>query len=394
MGSLRSLAASFMFMIWRVTVGRSVWLDLLTDDERRQLQPGVPAAFDRRPDVLIVGGGILGMAIAAASVRARLGSVALIERDRLGAGASGGAMALLVRSSHYGDPAPHAELGRESLKVWRELHAAWPGGVGLVDMDWLSLVPDPFGMPSDPPGAERISATQVAALAPSLGAPRAGVLVRNEARMNPLRTIARIAAELPSLATGIEVRAVRLERDRIVGVSTSQGDVAPANVVCATGLAPILEGLRLELPQREVKGHMLASEPTNVSLPGTVNPFGTQIEDGRLITGGDFSGDDPSREPQPDIIAEHWDALVAGVPGLRGTHISHQWCCFRPAHPDRLPIIDRVPGVSNAWLTSGHFRTGILMAAATGRALAEWIDSGERPALVSAFGIDRFSSMD
>jgi glycine oxidase len=376
------------------STGHSVWLDLLDEAERRQLQPGVPERFERRPDVLVVGGGILGLATAAACVQARLGSVVLIERERLGAGPTGGAAALLVPSSHFGDPPPHAELGRVSLAVWRDLHADWPGGVGLVDMDWLSLSQDPFGSPTDPPGADRLSADEVARLAPDLAEPHAGVLVKREARINPLRTLAMIASRLPCVATGVEARGVTTRGDRLSSVETNYGSLEPNVVVFATGLAPSLDGLRLELPQTEVKGHMLATEPTHVRLPGTVEPFGTQIEDNRLITGGELTEGFETREIQAAIIEEHWNDLVRGFPGLKDTRLSHQWCCFRPAHPDRLPVIDRIPGTSNAWMTSGHFRTGILMAAGTGRVLAEWIESGQRPALVSAFGIDRFSSMD
>src|SRR5205807_3788063 len=49
---------------------------------------------------------------------------------------------------------------------------------------------------------------------------------------------------------------------------------------------------------------------------------------------------------------------------------------FPADHPDRLPIVDRVPDIANAWFTSGHYRTGLLMAVATGEALARWIMEG------------------
>jgi glycine/D-amino acid oxidase-like deaminating enzyme len=87
-----------------------------------------------------------------------------------------------------------------------------------------------------------------------------------------------------------------------------------------------------------------------------------------------------------------WAKFEAACPAARGIRIAHQWACFRPAHPDLLPVIDRIPSASNAWLTSGHYKTGILMSPATGRALANWIRSGERPAEVVGFGLDRFSA--
>ena len=51
------------------------------------------------------------------------------------------------------------------------------------------------------------------------------------------------------------------------------------------------------------------------------------------------------------------DVKASALPALRRVSVSHQWCCFRPRHPDGRPVIDQVPGLSNAWLTSGHFRT-------------------------------------
>jgi glycine/D-amino acid oxidase-like deaminating enzyme len=152
-------------------------------------------------------------------------------------------------------------------------------------------------------------------------------------------------------------------------------------------------GALLDLPQSQIKGHIIATEPTDVRLPGTVDPFGSQIEDGRLLCGGTFDEGDDSLEIRAGPVAELWSELSGGLPRLHGTRISHQWACFRPAHPDRLPVIDRVPGLSNAWLTSGHFRTGILMAAATGTCLVDWIRTGQRPDLVAAFGVDRLLAL-
>jgi glycine/D-amino acid oxidase-like deaminating enzyme len=55
-------------------------------------------------------------------------------------------------------------------------------------------------------------------------------------------------------------------------------------------------------------------------------------------------------------------------------------------------VIDRVPGLANAWLTSGHFRTGILNAPATAAVLARWIAGGEQPAEPDTWSASRFAS--
>lgn len=91
---------------------------------------------------------------------------------------------------------------------------------------------------------------------------------------------------------------------------------------------------------------------------------------------------------RPEVIERIRSDVSASLPRLSGVRITHRWCCWRPRHPDGLPVIDRVPGLRNAWFTSGHYRTGILMGPATGAALARWITGDERPAVVKAFGLD------
>ena len=57
---------------------------------------------------------------------------------------------------------------------------------------------------------------------------------------------------------------------------------------------------------------------------------------------------------------------------MTGRRAAYQWCCFRPWHPDGFPVIDQLPGLGNAWLTAGHFRTGILMAPVTAQLITRW----------------------
>ncbi len=99
--------------------------------------------------------------------------------------------------------------------------------------------------------------------------------------------------------------------------------------------------------------------------------------------------EDASVEVNQGVIASIRNDLDAALPGLGAVATTHAWCCFRPAHPDGLPVIDRVPGLDNAWLTSGHFRTGILMAPATAAALAAWIASGRPPTEIAALAATR-----
>jgi len=373
---------------------RALWLDQLTDEEAAILERRVPQQLDRRPDVLVIGGGVVGVATAVACLRAGLGSIMLLERHRLGAGATGGAAGLLIPEAHQGtDPGAMVDLGRSSLSLWRELEDTWPGGVGLADLDWLGLEPHPPGFAADQAsGAEWLDPREVARLVPGLARPAAGVFIHHQARVNPLRAVARLAARLPSVVTGVAALAAIIRGDRLLSVSTSAGEVSPGAVIFATGGPPDLHGLELTVPAGHVKGHLLATEPAPFRLPGTVAPLATQLEDGRLLVGGTLDTEDDSPAVRPEVIASLWSALRAALPAVGGLRISHQWCCFRPTHPDSLPVIDRVPGLANAWVTSGHFRTGVLLAPATGRALATWMSTDRQPAEIAGLGLGRLSA--
>lgn len=341
----------------------AIWGDQLTGHESAQLGRGAETIAQSRPDVLVVGGGIVGVATAAALHRAGAGSVLLIEAGRLGSGASGGAAGLLLPEAHAGsEPESAVALARASLELWKELEHTVPGGVGLIEMDWITPAPDP-----------------------------GEVLIRRQARVNPLRAIARLAATGPVVGAGTTARSVKIKGSRAVTVATDAGDINPGAVVFATGMPPVLDGLATGLPASRVKGHLLVTEPTPVRLPGSLYPVATQLEDGGLLAGGTLDIGDESPAVQQDVVDSILAGLHAGLPQAAGLRAAYQWCCFRPRHPDGYPVIDRVPGLDNAWLTSGHYRTGILMAPVTAQIITRWITGSQPPPEAADWSAARFA---
>jgi glycine/D-amino acid oxidase-like deaminating enzyme len=316
-----------------MTVQSAIWRDQLTAPERAALGRDDGQVAGSRPDVLVIGGGIMGVATAAACTEIGISSVLLIDTGRLGAGATGGATGLLIPEPHqWSDPEPFVDLERASLERWRDLERALPGGVGLVEVDWLGLAPHDGGFAAHQPRAvEWLNPGQVAELVPGLARPMEGALIHRQGRVNPLRALVRIAADLPAVATGVAATGVTIRAGRITAVSTSAGDVSPGTVVFATGRPPVLDGLPLSIPSDRVKGHLLVTEPTPLRLPGIVAPVATQIEDGRLLAGGTFDVGDESPAVQPEVIEAIMASLAAALP-----------------EPPRCPSC-----AASAWPTSG-----------------------------------------
>jgi glycine oxidase len=371
-----------------VASGRTIWSDLLADEERSALAVGSGSTPERRPDVLVVGGGIVGVATALACHMAGLGRVSLIEASALGSGATAGAAGLLVPEAHQGsDPKAFVELGRASLGLWRELEGSIPGGVGFQDMDWIGLAPLPKGFLAGPsPAVEWLSIEDIAGLVPGLTRETSGALIRHQGRVNPLRAVTRMAAQLARVTTGVAATGCEERGGAVRSISTTEGPLFPGSVIFATGGPPGLAGIDVELPSDFVKGHLVATAPVTLTLPGSVAPLATQIEHGHLLAGGTVDTGDLSPGVNAEVIDNIGRELLAAWPQLSDAGLSHRWCCWRPHHPDGLPVIDRVPGLENAWFTSGHYRTGILMAPATARLLAEWVSTGRAPELAAPWG--------
>lgn len=373
--------------------GEPVWESQLDAALLKQLHPGVPADLDRRPDVAVIGGGAVGLAVATACRRAGLGRVIVLEKHGLASGATHASAGVLAPEPHiWTDPPALVELGRESLRLTRALDAEWDGALGLRRLD--CLISGIRLADARMPIQARIEVLHGDALhqyAPEVSGVEEALLICDQARVNPVRFSAVLSRHAGSVATGVQVGDLRIKGDRVAALLTSVGDIQPGALVFAIGVAPLPY---VSVPHRLVKGHLIATAPVNFHLRSqVVTPLGgaLQLEDGRLLAGGTLDEGDESPAVRAEIVAAIRQGLDRVIPGATTVALSHAWCGFRPSAPDQLPIIDRLPGLTNAWFTSGHYRTGILMAAATGASLAEWIASGSCPDNVAAFGMARFS---
>jgi glycine/D-amino acid oxidase-like deaminating enzyme len=369
---------------------RPVWDEALGDRERLVLDPG-PNSFDPRPDVLVVGGGAVGLATAVMCRRAGLGSVQVIERERCGAGPSGSAAGGLSPGVHSISHPAFVALARASLALHRELDAEWRGEMGLMPLDWLIVSRERIAPGTvELPGAEVVDGPRAHEIEPQLGEAGGGVWIRDQAWVHPVRLSAALARRAGSVATRVAMTGIAVRGGRVASVETTAGRIAPGAVVFATGIAPPEVAI---LPRVVVKGHLLATEPGPIPLKTAVAStiIVLPIGRGRLVAGGTFHPDDDSPEVREEAIAGIRDELVRLVPASAHVSVTHAWCCFRPGTPDEMPVIDRLPELANAWLSVGHYRTGLLMAPAAGRGLAAWIESGKPPAELEAFGVSRFT---
>jgi glycine oxidase len=370
----------------------TVWASTVDPADQATLDPGIPTDLDRRPDVLVVGGGVIGLATAVLCRRAGIGRVLVIEAARLASAASGGAGGALAPALHQlSDPPAFVALAQASLALYRQLDQDWGRALGLEQTAGLLLLPEGPPRELQPwPGVELLDRQRVAELVPELVPMPAGLLAHDQARAHPLRLVAALARRAGAVATGVAMTDLEVAGGRIVRVHTTAGDLHAGVVVFATGLAP---EPWVQVPQRLVKGHLVATEPVGFRLVCGVHSPGLGVgsmADGGLLAGGTRDEGDYSAQVRPEVVQGIRRRVNELLPAAGPVRVRYQWCCFRPATADGQPVIDRVPGLDNAWVSAGHDGAGLLMAPATGQALATWIATSRQPQEVASFGLSRF----
>ena len=136
----------------------------------------------------------------------------------------------------------------------------------------------------------------------------------------------------------------------------------------------LLAQLGLALPVTPVKGQMLLYKAEEALLRGVVLSQGRYLiprRDHHILVGSTLEHADFDKS-----ITEHaCDSLRASaermLPALSALPVVQQWAGLRPAAPDGIPFIGRLPGFSNAFVNAGHYRNGLVLAPASADLLVE-----------------------
>ena len=362
--------------------------------------------MSRAPDVVVIGGGIVGTSAAALMAEAGL-AVVLYERERLAAAASGRNSGAI---QHPFDP-ELAPLQRESLDLYRRLDAERAGFELPAGEPRLLMVGEDAAGVAEVTGALRATTPE---LEPELV--EAGELARLEPALAPGLTACRIATGItvpPAAATrGFGELARRagaelcegiaaepwLEGARVRGVSAAGKRVEAGAVLVAAG--PWTDALVGVAPERPViralwgvNVEVALEKPPSLPVEqiGVIGDSGGFPETAfSLITASGASTLGSTfldREPDPVAVAPMLvERGAAFVPELARAPIVSSRACARPASPDGRPLVGQVQGTEGLYVAAGHGLWGISVGPATGRMVRDLVlgRSGEVPAALAA----------
>ena len=354
-------------------------------------------------DVVVVGGGIVGMA-AAAELAGAGASVVLVERAEIGAGASGRNSGILWRPPDRVLDALYVE----TLAILRELAAERPAAFHVPDqpVGILNLSHDQAGMRrraselarSHPQYAPAfLDPASLHEAEPGLAGGLSAVRLDIGFPVGPTsatRAMAERARTRGARVTEGSAARVVIESGRATGVASDGRMVAAGSVVVAAGpwtpevidpsgrWRPIRPfwGVVVELELDEPPRHVLEGAGIDAAIDparaigeddgdeddGAVD-FSLVTFSGRSSLGSTFL----PFEPDPTAYVERLRAIGARyLPAIADTPTLGLRACARPLAFDGRPLVGAVPGVERLFVAAGHGPWGLSTGAASGRHIA------------------------
>ncbi|MEO0925680.1 MAG: glycine oxidase ThiO [Cyanobacteria bacterium J06643_13] len=196
------------------------------------------------------------------------------------------------------------------------------------------------------------------------------------------------------LQEGVKVKAIQQKQGRVNGVLTDIGQLEAEQYVLAAGS---WSSQLLPLPVRPVKGQMLALKmPQKLHQPFPLQRvlYGDGVylvprQDGRLIVGA--TAEEVAWTPYntPQGIQNLLSKAIKLYPAAADWQIEELWWGFRPGTPDELPILGQ-SACENLFLATGHYRNGILLAPITATLIANLILNQKSDPLLANFSYQRF----
>ena len=193
-----------------------------------------------------------------------------------------------------------------------------------------------------------------------------------------------------------EVTAVRRDGDRVVGVSTNQGDIDcdKLGIVVAGNSGHVAEMAGFRLPLESVALQALVSEPIKpcmdvVVMANTVHGYMSQSDKGEMVIGGGTDGyNNYTQRGSFHHIEETVRALVETFPMISRLKMLRQWGGIVDVTGDRSPILSSTP-VDGVFINCGWGTGGFKAIPGSGWAMAELMAKGHSP-LTDEFSMFRF----
>lgn len=371
--------------------------------------------MNSKPDVLILGGGVIGCSIAYYLSKAGA-SVTVVERGDIGGATSGAAAGILAPLIESGGPGSFVDLGVASLRMFPSL-ADELRDVSGVDIEYMKNGVLDLALSETEERELRarhtwqvsqgfqtrwVTPAEARKIEPGLSPElRGGLYSTEEGQVSGLR-LARAFAQGAArygatFILGAKARGLIAANGRVTGAKFADRDLTAGHVILATGAWTGMwsEWLGPKLPVQPVRGQILSIHhipvPVRHIIFGGGHGYLTPKPDGSVWVGATQEEVGYDSRVTAAGVAFLLNLIPYLAPGLAQGTFQRAWAQLRPGSPDNLPLIGPIPDWQGVTVASGHFRNGILLAPITGKLVAELLIEGEPSISLEPFSPARFA---
>jgi glycine oxidase len=367
-------------------------------------------------DILIIGGGVIGLSIARELQRAGVRDITIVDQGTCGREASWAAAGMLSPQAETHEAGPFLDLCLRSRDLYPGFAADLLQETGVdIELDTTGTLALAF----DDTEAEHLLGLlnwqraaglefetmideHLAKAEPNLPATATmGLLFPNDWQVDNRKLVAALRryADLDNtkIRENTAVESLIVDGNAVVGARTSEGDILAGTTILATGAWTSLIKLGTsEMPVKvePVRGQIVCVEArvgTLTHVVTTSRGYLVPRRDGRILVGSttEHVGFDRSTtEEAISMLTALANDILHAVP-LR---VVDSWAGLRPATPDGLPVLGGLAGLDGIMVATGHYRNGILLAPLTGKLVANSIVTGGEDAAFREFGPERFAT--
>jgi len=352
-------------------------------------------------EIVIVGGGVIGLTIARALALRGVRDVCLVERGRLGTEASWAAAGMLLPQVEADGADEFFNLACQSRDLYPAFAAALREETGIdVELDttgtlYLALTDHDHeeiqkryewqtraGL-----SVELLSAAEARECEPCISESTRGALrFPKDIQVENRRLLSALANSVNKLgvtiATQTTVDSLIIEENRVRGVQTSRGTINTSTVVIAAGTWSSFIKTSSQSPAIEpVRGQMICLEAKpQLTRHVIYSPRGYVVprHDGRLLAGSTSENVGFAKCVTAGGIATILRNAFEISPAISDLPVVGLWAGLRPRAAGGLPVIGPCGEIDGLFCATGHYRNGILLAPLTGELISEAIISSQR----------------
>ncbi|MCL5801103.1 MAG: glycine oxidase ThiO [Gammaproteobacteria bacterium] len=340
------------------------------------------------PDCLIIGGGVIGLMTARELAQAGL-KVTLLERGKTGREASWAAGGILSPLYPWHYPEAVNTLALWSQRRYAALARELLDETG-IDPEYIRsglLILDETEQSPAQDWAEHNALLEILCtdslrtLEPELAPrPDSALLFSEVAQIRNPRLLQALKQSVLQQGVVIEedaeVGRLLTQMGHINGVETGRGRYQTSRVIIAGGAwsGALLAGLGLGVQVTPMRGQILLMQAPVGWVRHILSSQQRYIiprRDGRLLIGSTLeqAGFDKSVTEEGLLQLKQFAATL--VPSLKNYRIERHWAGLRPGSPKGVPYIGEHPRIKGLYLSTGHFRNGIVMAPGSAHLLAD-----------------------